>query len=143
MIGPIADLLHRQRGFHVIRSWHALRRIKHSNVALADDGRSHALCPAAGGVLHPPLACWGRCLAGHRETLRNSCGRPLLFGISEGAIFSIARVAGLAQWFPRNVIALATAPVLSLARVGFHAVRTSTAWPIQFMNLAGPPLWLR
>jgi MFS family permease len=29
-----------------------------------------------------------------------------IFGISEGAIF-IALVAGLAQWFPRNGVALA------------------------------------
>ena len=43
-----------------------------------------------------------------------------IFGVSEGAIF-IALVAGLAQWFSRSGIALATALYLSLARVGSYA----------------------
>ena len=65
-----------------------------------------------------------------------------LFGISEGAIF-IALVAGLAQWFPRRGIALATALYLSLARVGSYAVDTSTVWAHRlYAHGWQPPLWL-
>jgi MFS family permease len=65
-----------------------------------------------------------------------------IFGISEGAIF-IALVAGLAQWFPRSGIALATALYLSLARVGSYAVDTSTAWARPLYERGWQaPLWL-
>jgi MFS family permease len=65
-----------------------------------------------------------------------------IFGISEGAIF-IALVAGLAQWFPRSGIALATALYLSLARVGSYAVDTSTAWAHPLYERGWQaPLWL-
>jgi MFS family permease len=65
-----------------------------------------------------------------------------VFGISEGAIF-IALIAGLAQWFPRSGIALATALYLSLARAGSYAVDTSTAWARPLYDRGWqPPLWL-
>src|SRR6202012_1595227 len=65
-----------------------------------------------------------------------------IFGISEGGIF-IALVAGLAQWFPRSGIALATALYLSLARVGSYAVDTSTAWAHPLYERGWQaPLWL-
>jgi nitrate/nitrite transporter NarK len=52
-------------------------------------------------------------------------------------------VAGLAQWFPRSGIALATALYLSLARVGSYAVDTSTAWAHQLYEHGWQaPLWL-
>jgi hypothetical protein len=78
-------------------------------------------------------------VASRPDTSRNSGGAVLtaigtpydlmvigrfIFGVSEGAIF-IALVAGLAQWFSRSGIALATALYLSLARVGSYAVDTS------------------
>jgi MFS family permease len=66
----------------------------------------------------------------------------LIFGISEGAIF-IALMAALAQWFPRNGIALAAALFLSLARLGSYAVDTSTAWARPLYERGWqPPLWL-
>jgi MFS family permease len=65
-----------------------------------------------------------------------------IFGVSEGAIF-IALVAGLAQWFSRSGIALATALYLSLARAGSYAVDTSTAWARPLYERGWqPPLWL-
>ncbi len=65
-----------------------------------------------------------------------------IFGISEGAIF-IALVAGLAQWFPRSGIALATALYLSLARVGSFAVDKSPTWARPLYDRGWqPPLWL-
>src|SRR5258708_18666284 len=65
-----------------------------------------------------------------------------ILGVSEGAIF-IGRVAGLAQWFSRSGIALATALYLSLARVGSYAVDTSTAWARPLYEGGWrPPLWL-
>ncbi|HEX4241146.1 MAG TPA: MFS transporter, partial [Steroidobacteraceae bacterium] len=65
-----------------------------------------------------------------------------VFGVSEGAIF-IALIAGLAQWFPRSGIALATALYLSLARVGSYSVDTSTAWAGALYERGWqPPLWL-
>jgi MFS family permease len=66
----------------------------------------------------------------------------LVYGISEGAIF-IALVAGVARWFSRREIALATAMFLSLARVGSYSADKSTSWA-QSLYDAGwqPPLWL-
>ena len=65
-----------------------------------------------------------------------------IFGVSEGAIF-IALIAGLAQWFPRSGIALATALYLSLARTGSYAVDTSTAWAHSLYDRGWQaPLWL-
>src|SRR5580693_449330 len=110
VIGPIADLLHRQRGFNQSQLGMLNGVISIPNVALA----------LISGLL---------------------IGR-FVFGISEGAIF-IALVAGLAQWFPRSGIALATALYLSLARVGSYAVDTSTAWAHPLYERGWqPPLWL-
>lgn len=65
-----------------------------------------------------------------------------VFGISEGAIF-IALIAGLATWFPRSGIALATALMLSLARVGSYSADMSPtlARPLYDQGWQ-PPLWL-
>src|SRR5205807_1192138 len=69
------------------------------------------------------------------------CGR-LVFGISEGAIF-IALVAGVAQWFSRREIALATAIFLSLARVGSFTLDVSPTWARPLYDAGWqPPLWL-
>jgi MFS family permease len=65
-----------------------------------------------------------------------------IFGISEGAIF-IALVAGLAQWFSRSGIALATSLYLSLARVGSYGENTSPAWAHSLFERGWQaPLWL-
>ena len=144
VIGPIADLLHRQRGFGQSQLGMLNGIISIPNVALAlfngilidRFGPARvALWSAAVGVLGAALTAVGSPYG------VMVLGR-FLFGVSEGAIF-IALVAGLAQWFPRSGIALATALYLSLARVGSYAVDTSTAWARPLYERGWqPPLWL-
>lgn len=144
VIGPIADLLQRQRGFSQSQLGMLNGVISIPNVALAlinglmidRYGPARvALWSAAVGVLGAALTAIG----GPYELM--VAGR-FIFGVSEGAIF-IALVAGLAQWFSRGGIALATALYLSLARVGSYAVDTSTAWARPLYGRGWqPPLWL-
>jgi len=144
VIGPIADLLHRQRGFNQSQLGMLNGVISIPNVALAlmngllidRFGPARvAFWAAAVGVLGAALTAIG-------EPYELMVAGRFIFGISEGAIF-IALVAGLAQWFPRNGIALATALYLSLARVGSYAVDTSTAWAHPLYEVGWqPPLWL-
>jgi MFS family permease len=144
VIGPIADLLHRQRGFSQSQLGMLNGVISIPNVALAlisgvlidrHGAARVAFGLAAIGVLGAALTAIGR----PYELM--VAGR-FIFGISEGPIF-IALLAGLAQWFPRSGIALATALYLSLARVGSYAVDTSTAWAQPLYERGWqPPLWL-
>jgi MFS family permease len=144
VIGPIADLLHRQRGFNQSQLGMLNGVISIPNVALAlingllidRFGPARvALWAAAIGVLGAALTAIG-------EPYELMVIGRFIFGISEGAIF-IALVAGLAQWFPRSGIALATALYLSLARVGSYSVDTSTAWAHSLYEGGWqPPLWL-
>ena len=144
VIGPIADLLHRQRGFGQAELGMLNGVISIPNVALAlingilidrFGAARVALWSAAIGVLGAALTAvgspYGLMVVGR-----------FLFGISEGAIF-IALVAALAQWFSRSGIALATSLYLSLARVGSYAVDTSTAWARPLYERGWQaPLWL-
>jgi MFS family permease len=144
VIGPIADLLHRQRGFSQSQLGMLNGVISIPNVALAlISGLLIDRCGAA------RVAFWAAVI-GVLGAALTAVGSPyalmvagrFIFGISEGAIF-IALVAGLAQWFPRNGVALATALYLSLARVGSYAVDTSTAWARPLYERGWqPPLWL-
>jgi MFS family permease len=144
VIGPIADLLHRQRGFSQSQLGMLNGVISIPNVALAlisgllidRFGPARVtLWVAAIGVLGATLTAIG-------EPYELMVAGRFIFGISEGAIF-IALVAGLAQWFPRSGIALATALYLSLARVGSYAVDTSTAWARPLYERGWQaPLWL-
>jgi MFS family permease len=144
VIGPIADLLHQQRGFTQSQLGMLNGVISIPNVALAlvngllidRYGPARvALWAAAVGVLGAALTAVG-------SPYPIMVAGRFLFGISEGAIF-IALVAGLAQWFSRTGIALATALYLSLARVGSYAVDTSTAWARPLYERGWqPPLWL-
>jgi MFS family permease len=144
VIGPIADLLHRQRGFTQSQLGMLNGVISIPNVALAlingvmidrYGPASIALWAAAIGVLGAALTAIGT------PYDLMVIGR-FIFGVSEGAIF-IALVAGLAQWFSRSGIALATALYLSLARVGSYAVDTSTAWARPLYESGWQrPLWL-
>jgi MFS family permease len=144
VIGPIADLLQRQRGFSQSQLGMLNGVISIPNVALA----------LINGILidrYGParIAFWSAAI-GVLGAALTAIGNPyelmvvgrFIFGISEGAIF-IALVAGLAQWFPRNGIALATALYLSLARAGSYAVDTSTAWARPLYERGWQaPLWL-
>ena len=144
VIGPIADLLQRQRGFTQSQLGMLNGVISIPNVALAlinglmidRYGPARVALWAAGiGVLGAALTAIG-------TPYELMVAGRFIFGVSEGAIF-IALVAGLAQWFSRRGIALATALYLSLARVGSYAVDTSTAWARPLYESGWrPPLWL-
>jgi MFS family permease len=144
VIGPIADLLHRQRGFSQSQLGMLNGIISIPNVALAlvngvlidRYGPARiALWSAAIGVLGAALTAIG-------NPYQLMVAGRFIFGVSEGAIF-IALIAGLTQWFPRSGIALATALYLSLARVGSYAVDTSTAWAHSLYARGWQaPLWL-
>jgi MFS family permease len=144
VIGPIADLLERQRGFGQSQLGMLNGVISIPNIALAlingvlidRWGASRvALWAAAIGVLGAALTAIG-------TPYELMVAGRFVFGVSEGAIF-IALLAGLAQWFSRSGIALAAAVYLSLARVGSYAVDTSTAWAAPLYDRGWqPPLWL-
>jgi MFS family permease len=144
VIGPIADLLVRQRGFSQSQLGMLNGIISIPNAALAlISGILIDRCGAARVAFW--LAVIG-VLGAAMTAIGSSYGLMVVgrfvFGISEGAIF-IALIAGLAQWFPRSGIALATALYLSLARVGSYAVDTSTAWARPLYERGWqPPLWL-
>ncbi|MFI4891666.1 MAG: MFS transporter, partial [Steroidobacterales bacterium] len=144
VIGSVADLLERQRGFSQSQVGMLNAAINYPNVALAlingilidRFGAARIALWAAGiGVAGAALTAFG-------NPYSVMVAGRFLFGVSEGAIF-IALVAGLAQWFPRSGIALATALYLSLARTGSYAENTSTAWAHSLFERGWqPPLWL-
>jgi MFS family permease len=128
-IGPIADLLGRQRGFTQSQIGGLTAVISLPNIPLA----------VINGLLidrYGParITLWAA-VVGFIGAVLTAIGTPydlmwigrFVFGVSEGAIF-ISLVAGLAQWFSRRGIALATAVFLSLARVGSFSLDTSPSW---------------
>jgi len=143
-IGEIADLLIRQRGFTQAQIGSLNAAIYWPNVVLALIGgvlidrhgaARIALWTAAIGVV-------GACLTAIGSPYWVMWLGRLIFGIAEGAIF-MALVAGLALWFPRNGIALATGLFLSLARVGSFLCNTSSTWARPLYDAGWqPPLWL-
>ena len=144
VIGPIADLLHRQRSFTQSQLGMLNGVISIPNVALAlvSGLLIDRLGPARVAFWLAAVGVFGAALTAIGEPYELMVLGRFIFGISEGAIF-IALVAGLAQWFPRSGIALATALYLSLARVGSYAVDTSTAWAHPLYELGWQaPLWL-
>jgi MFS family permease len=143
-IGPIADLLGRQRGFTQSQIGDLTAVISLPNILLAV---LNGLLIDRYGAARVTL--WAA-LIGFVGAVLTAIGTPyglmwtgrLIFGASEGAIF-ICLVAGLAQWFPRSGIALATALFLSLARVGSFSLDTSPSWARPLYDAGWqPPLWL-
>ena len=143
-IGPIADLLERQRGFTQSQIGDLTAVISLPNILLA----------VLNGVLidrfGPARIILWTAVTGFVGAVLTAIGTPyelmwcgrLVFGISEGAIF-IALVAGVAQWFSRREIALATAIFLSLARVGSFTLDVSPSWARPLYDAGWqPPLWL-
>lgn len=143
-IGPIADLLLRQRGFTQAQIGDLTAVISLPNIVLA----------VFNGLLidryGPARVTLWAALIGFVGAVLTAIGTPyglmwsgrLIFGISEGAIF-IALIAGIARWFPRSGIALATAAFLSLARVGSFSLDTSPTWARSLYEGGWqPPLWL-
>jgi MFS family permease len=143
-IGPIADLLLRQRGFTQSQIGDLTAVISLPNIVLA----------IFNGLLidryGPARVTLWAAVIGFVGAVLTAIGTPyglmwsgrLIFGISEGAIF-ISLVAGIARWFPRSGIALATALFLSLARVGSFSLDTSPTWARSLYESGWqPPLWL-
>ncbi|MDB6014087.1 MAG: transporter [Gammaproteobacteria bacterium] len=143
-IGPIADLLGRQRGLSQLQIGDLTAVISLPNIPLA----------VINGLLvdryGPARISLGAALIGFGGGVLTAIGTPydlmwigrFVFGVSEGAIF-ISLLAGLAQWFPRSGIALATALFLSLARVGSFSLDTSPSWARSLYDAGWqPPLWL-
>jgi len=144
VIGSVADLLERQRGFSQSQIAMLNSALYLPNVVLAVF--SGMLIDRFGAAR---IALWAAAI-GVAGAAMTAVGEPyelmvagrFLYGICEGAIF-IALVAGLAQWFPPTGIALATSLYLSLARVGSYAENSSSTWarPVYEQGWAGP-LWL-
>jgi MFS family permease len=144
VIGSVADLLARQRGFSQsqIGMLNAIMNVPNVALALINGvlidrfGAARIALWAAGiGVIGAVLTAIG-------NPYQLMVAGRFLFGVSEGAIF-IALLAGLAQWFPRDGIALAASLYLSLARVGSWLENTSTAWAHSLFERGWqPPLWL-
>jgi len=144
VIGPIADLLHRQRDFNQsqLGMLNGVMSIPNVALALMNGLLIDRFGPARMAFWLAAIGVLGAALTAIGEPYELMVAGRFIFGISEGGIF-IALVAGLAQWFPRSGIALATALYLSLARVGSYAADTSTAWahPL-YQGGWQPPLWL-
>lgn len=144
VIGDIADLLIRQRGFSQSQIGNLNAAIYWPSVVLA----------LLGGVLidrygAARMALWTAAI-GLVGACLTAIGTPywlmwlgrLIFGVAEGAIF-MALVAGLALWFPRRGVALATALWLSMARVGSALCNSSSTWARPLYDAGWqPPLWL-
>ena len=143
-IGSIADLLVRQRGFTQSQIGDLTAVISLPTILLA----------LLNGVLidrfgAARMVLW-MAIIGFVGAVLTAIGRPyelmwwgrLVFGVSEGTIF-IALVAGVAQWFSRREIALATAIFLSLARVGSFTLDISPSWARPLYEAGWQaPLWL-
>jgi MFS family permease len=143
-IGPIADLLGRQRGFTQSQIGDLTAVISLPNIPLAVF--SGLLIDRYGPAR---ITLWAAVI-GFVGAVLTAVGSPyalmwtgrLIFGVSEGAIF-ISLVAGLAQWFAPSGVALATSVFLSLARVGSFSLDVSPSWARSLYEGGWqPPLWL-
>ncbi len=143
-IGPIADLLLRQRGFTQLQIGDLTAVISLPNILLA---LFNGLLIDRYGPARVTL--WAAAI-GFAGAVLTAIGTPyqlmwagrFVFGISEGAIF-ISLMAGVAQWFSRSGIALAAALFLSLARVGSYSLDKSPVWARPLYEAGWqPPLWL-
>jgi MFS family permease len=143
-LGPIADLLVRQRHFSQFQIGDLTAVISLPGIPLA---LLNGLLIDRYGPVRVTL--WSAVI-GFIGAILTAIGTPfelmwtgrLIFGISEGTIF-ISLVATLARWFPRSGIALATALFLSLARVGSFCVDISPTWARALYEGGWqPPLWL-
>ena len=143
-IGPIADLLVRQRGFtqSQIGDLNAVISLPNILLALVNGILIDRYGPAR-------ITMWAA-LIGFTGAVLTAIGTPyalmwigrFVYGISEGAIF-ISLVAGLAQWFSRHGIALAVSLFLSLARVGSFSLDVSPTWAKPLYDAGWQrPLWL-
>ncbi len=144
VIGPIADLLGRQRGFtqSQIGELNAVISLPNVVIALFSGRLIDRYGPATVTLWAAAIGFGGAVLTAVGEPYRLMWYGRLIFGISEGTIF-IALVAGVARWFPRSGVALATSLFLSCARVGSYSLDKSPTW-VSGLYAGGwqPPLWL-
>jgi MFS family permease len=144
VIGSVADLLERQRGFSQSQIGMLNGIISLPNVALAllNGVLIDRYGPARVALWAAGIGVVGAALTAVGSPYELMVTGRFIFGVSEGAIF-IALVAGLAQWFARSGIALAIALYLSLARVGSYGENSSTAWAHALFERGWQaPLWL-
>jgi len=144
VIGSVADLLERQRGFSQSQIGMLNGIISIPNVALAliNGVLIDRYGPARVALWAATIGVLGAALTAVGNPYELMVAGRFIFGVSEGAIF-IALVAGLAQWFSRSGIALATSLYLSLARVGSYGENTSPAWAHSLFERGWQaPLWL-
>lgn len=144
VIGSVADLLERQRGFSQsqIGMLNAVISIPNVALALINGILIDRFGPARIALVAAAIGVAGAALTAVGDPYEIMVAGRFLFGVSEGAIF-IALIAGLAQWFARSGIALATGLYLSLARTGSYAENSSTAWAHALFERGWqPPLWL-
>ena len=144
VIGQLADLLHRQRGFTQTQIGVLNGVISIPNIALALLGGIliDRVGPARVALWSAAIGVVGAALTAVGDPYELMVVGRFVFGVSEGAIF-IALLAALAQWFPKSGVALGTALYLSLARVGSYASDTSPSWAKPLYDGGWqPPLWL-
>jgi MFS family permease len=144
VIGSVADLLERQRGFSQSQIGMLNAVISYPNIALAliNGLLIDRFGPARMSLWAAAIGVAGAALTAVGQPYELMVAGRFLFGISEGAIF-ITLLAGLAQWFPRTGIALAAALYLSLARVGSYGENNSPIWAhAVFERGWQAPLWL-
>jgi MFS family permease len=144
VVGSVADLLERQRGFSQSQIGMLNGIISIPNVALAliNGVLIDRFGPARIALWSAGIGVVGAALTAVGNPYELMVAGRFIFGVSEGAIF-IALLAGLAQWFSRSGIALATSLYLSLARVGSYGENTSPAWAHSLFDRGWQaPLWL-
>jgi MFS family permease len=144
VVGSVADLLERQRGFSQSQIGMLNGIISIPNVALAliNGVLIDRFGPARIALWSAGIGVVGAALTAVGNPYELMVAGRFIFGVSEGAIF-IALLAGLAQWFSRSGIALAASLYLSLARVGSYGENTSPAWAHSLFDRGWQaPLWL-
>jgi MFS family permease len=143
VIGPIADLLGRQRGFtqSQIGELNAVISLPNIPLALVNGLLIVRFGPARVTLWAAVIGFVGAALTAIGEPFEVMWAGRFIFGISEGAIF-ISLVAAVAQWFPRSGVALATALFLSFARVGSFSLDKSPSWLPSLYTGWQEPLWL-
>ncbi len=143
-IGPIADLLHRQRGFSQsqLGTLNGIINVPSVVLAVVNGLLIDRFGPARMALWSAVIGVAGALVTASAGSYEMMVAGRFIFGASEGAIF-IALIAALARWFSRSGIALATALYLSLARVGSYAADTSPTWARSLYEGGWrPPLWL-
>jgi MFS family permease len=144
VIGPISDLLGRQRGLTHLQIGDLTAVISLPNIPLAllNGFLIDRFGAARVTLVAAAIGFMGAALTAIGTPYELMWTGRLVFGISEGAIF-ISLMAGVAQWFSRRDVALAAALFLSLARVGSYTLDKSPTWAKSLYDGGWqPPLWL-